>query len=73
MGKLLIVGIIAAVIVIETSLAFIFIPDSKQVTAQFRAEIRDELAEEFGGANAKDLLGDKGEEKEELLEKELGV
>ena len=73
MGKLLIVGIIAAVIVIETSLAFIFIPDSKQVTAQFRKEIRDELAEEFGGASAKELMGDKGKEKEELLEKELGV
>ena len=73
MGKFLIVGIIAAVIVIETSLAFIFIPDSKQVTAQFREEIRDELAEEFGGASAKELLGDKGKEKEELLEKELGV
>ena len=73
MGKFLIVGIIAAVIVIETSLAFIFIPDSKQVTAQFRKEIRDELAEEYGGASAKKLLGDKGKEKEELLEKELGV
>ena len=34
MGKFVIVGIIAAVILIETGLAFYFIPDSKKVTAQ---------------------------------------
>ena len=71
MGKFVIVGIIAAVIVIETSLAFIFIPDSKKVTAQFRKDIKKELVEEFEGDE--DLLGEKGNEEEKLIEKELGT
>ena len=56
MGKFLIVGIIAAVILIETGLAFYFIPDSKQVTAQFREEIKNELVKEFDGDE--DLLNE---------------
>ena len=72
MQKYLIVGIIAAVILIETGLAFYFIPDSKQVTAQFREEIKKELVEEFGGSE--DLLGERvNEEDVELIEKDLGA
>ena len=73
MQKYLIVGIIAAVILIETGLAFYFIPDSKQVTAQFREEIKNELVKEFDGDG--DLLGDKIPEVEKggkLIEKDLG-
>ena len=71
MGKFLIVGIIAAVILIETGLAFYLIPDSKTVTDQFCAEIRDELAKEFDGDE--DLLGEKGNEEDvEIIEKDLG-
>ena len=73
MQKYLIVGIIAAVILIETGLAFYFIPDSKQVTAQFREEIKNELVKEFDGDE--DLLNDKIPEVEEggkLIEKDLG-
>ena len=72
MGKFLIVGIIAAVILIETGLAFYLIPDSKQVTAQFREEIKKELVEEFGGSE--DFLGERANEEEvKLIEKELGA
>ena len=71
MGKFLIVGIIAAVILIETGLAFYFIPDSKQVTAQFREDIKRELVEEFGGSE--DLLPESVDgEKVKLIEKDLG-
>ena len=71
MGKFLIVGIIAAVILIETGLAFYFIPDSKQVTAQFRREIKKELVEEFGGSE--DLLPESVDgAKVKLIEKDLG-
>ena len=73
MGKFLIVGIIAAVILIETGLAFYFIPDSKTVTAQFRDDIKKELVEEFDGDA--DLLSEKilnDEKGEKLIEKDLG-
>ena len=71
MGKFLVVGIIAAVILIETGLAFYFIPDSKEVTAQFREDIKRELVEEFGGSE--DLLGERvNEEDVQLIEKDLG-
>ena len=71
MGKFLIVGIIAAVILIETGLAFYLIPDSKTVTAQFRENIKKELIDEFDGDE--DLLGEKGNEEDvEIIEKDLG-
>ena len=73
MGKFLIVGIVAAVILIETGLAFYLIPDSKQVTDQFREDIKNELVKEFGGGE--DLLADKipkVEKDEKLIEKDLG-
>ena len=70
MGKFFIVGIIVAVILIETGLALYLVPDSKQVTARFREDIKKELVAEFDGDE--DLLGRKGQEDEKLIEKELG-
>ncbi|MEC8161650.1 MAG: hypothetical protein VX111_10970, partial [Planctomycetota bacterium] len=59
------------VILIETGLAFYFIPDSKTVTAQFRENIKKELIDEFDGDE--DLLGEKGNEEDvEIIEKDLG-
>ena len=70
MGKILIVSVVTAVVLIETAVALILIPSGDEVAEQVRQDIQNEWREERGDA---DLL-EKGEEEDvELVEVDLGA
>ena len=70
MGKIVIVCIVTAVVLIETAVALILIPTGDEVAEKVRQDIQNEWKEELGDA---DLL-EKGEEEDvELVEVDLGA